>query len=467
MSSQEPGGIQAGSLAIELEPLPPSLTRPIEKVYAFWLAGMSCDGCTISVSGCSDPSLEDLLLGTVPGLPRVILYHPVLNAEAGEEFVHNFELAAQGKLDAPYVIILEGSAVDDSLIDGPGYWVGLGAHPAKPDEDGGTVISVMEWIDRLAPGAAASIAIGTCATWGGIPSAAGNPTGAMGLMDYLGKDYRSAFGLPVINIPGCAPVGDNFSEVVAMVLHFLQGTGPLPEFDELGRPAWQFHHTVHERCVRGGYYEGGVFAKKFGDPECLVELGCWGPVVQCNIVERGAIRHHGGCMNQGGICIGCTMPGFPDKFTPFYKTPPGAMVSTHTSKNVGRVIRALRRLSQDHQNREHLWDDLQDTPSGWALEKHGDPLFGRLADFFYRKMQFYQAVKPGRGEPETKFRDGYEVKNKLVHDEHEKHPPEGEMKWGYARRRAKIERELRSRDAETREHARETVTAGTEGGPPA
>ena len=189
-------GIQAGSLAIELEPLPPSLTRPIEKVYAFWLAGMSCDGCTISVSGCSDPSLEDLLLGTVPGLPRVILYHPVLNAEAGEEFVHNFELAAQGKLDAPYVVILEGSAVDDSLIDGPGYWVGLGAHPAKPGEDGGTVISVMEWIDRMAPGAAAAIAIGTCATWGGIPSAAGNPTGAMGLMDYLGKDYRSAFGLP-------------------------------------------------------------------------------------------------------------------------------------------------------------------------------------------------------------------------------------------------------------------------------
>ncbi|MEO8191274.1 MAG: hypothetical protein ABI682_13110, partial [Acidobacteriota bacterium] len=312
-----------------------------------------------------------------------------------------------------------------------------------------------------------AIAIGTCATWGGIPSAAGNPTGAMGLMDYLGKDYRSAFGLPVINIPGCAPVGDNFSEVVAMVLHFLQGTGPLPEFDELGRPAWLFHHTVHERCVRGGYYEGGVFAKKFGDPECLVELGCWGPVVQCNIVERGAIRHHGGCMNQGGICIGCTMPGFPDKFTPFYKTPPGAMVSTHTSKNVGRVIRALRRLSQDHQNREPLWDNLQDTPSGWALEKHGDPFFGRLADFFYRKMQFNQAVKPGREHPETQFRDGYEVKNKLVHDAREKKPEEGEMRWGYARRRAKIERESRSRDAATRDHARETVTAGTEAGPPA
>ncbi len=439
MAETEMESNQAGGLALELDPLPPSLTRPLEKVYAFWLAGMSCDGCSISVTGASDPSVEDLLLGTIPGVPRVILYHPVLNGEAGEEFIHNFELAAQGKLDAPYVVILEGSAVDDSLIDGAGYWVGLGARPGKPSDDGSKVISVMEWIDRMAPGAAAMIAIGTCATWGGIPAAEGNPTGAMGLMDYLGKDYRSAFGLPVINIPGCAPVGDNFTEVVAMVLHFLQGTGPLPEFDELGRPAWQFHHTVHERCVRGGYYEGGVFAEKYGDPECLVELGCWGPVVQCNIVERGAIRHHGGCMNQGGICIGCTMPGFPDKFTPFYKEPPGATVSTNTSKNVGRVIRFLRRLSQNHQNRETRWDRESDTPSGWALEKHGDPLFGRLADFFYRKMQFHEAIKPGRSIPETKFRDGYEVKNKRLQDE--RNGPAEEMVPGYVRRRAKLERD--------------------------
>src|SRR6476660_9737995 len=79
------------------------------------------------------------------------------------------------------------------------------------------------WLHRRAPGAAATIAIGTCATWGGVPSAEGNPTGAMGLMDFLGKDYRSAFGLPVINIPCCAPQGDNFTETGFAVLLFLQG----------------------------------------------------------------------------------------------------------------------------------------------------------------------------------------------------------------------------------------------------
>jgi hydrogenase small subunit len=424
-----------GGPAVELTSHPTVGAGPLEKVYAFWLAGMSCDGCTISVSGASEPSLEDLLLGTVPGLPRLILYHPVLAVEAGEEFIRNYELAAQGKLDAPYVIILEGSAVDDALIVGDGYWVGLGARPGHAD--GRQVISLMEWVDRLAPGAAAAIAIGTCATWGGIPAAAGNPTGAMGLMDYLGKEYRSAFGLPVINIPGCAPVGDNFTEVVAMLLHFLQGTGPLPEFDELGRPAWQFHHTVHNRCVRGGYYEEGVFAKAYGGPECLVELGCWGPVVQCNIVERGAIRHHGGCMNQGGICIGCTMPGFPDKFTPFYKQPPGSAVSTATSTTSGKPLRFLRSITREHQNRETHWDKLGDIPSGWALQRHKELLFARLVDFFYRKAQFANAVPPGRTLPETQYRDGWEVAAKQQRTE----PEGGELQWGYARRRAKLERE--------------------------
>jgi hydrogenase small subunit len=430
---------QAGGPAVELTSRPAVGAGPLQKVYAFWLAGMSCDGCTISVSGASEPSLEDLLLGNVPGLPRLILYHPVLAVEAGEEFVRNYELAAEGKLDAPYVIILEGSAVDDSLIAGEGYWVGLGARPGH--EDGRQVISVMEWVDRMAPGAAAAVAIGTCATWGGIPAAAGNPTGAMGLMDYLGKDYRSAFGLPVVNIPGCAPVGDNFTEVVAMLLHFLQGTGPLPEFDDLGRPAWQFHHTVHNRCVRGGYYEEGVFAKRYGEPECLVELGCWGPVVQCNIVERGAIRHHGGCMNQGGICIGCTMPGFPDKFSPFYKRPPGSAVSTATSATFGKIIRFLRRITRQHQNRETHWDKVQDVPSGWALQHDTEPLFDRLVDYCYRKVQFSDAVRPGRTIPETRYRDDFEVAPKKQQDASGTKRQEGEMKWGYARRRAKLERE--------------------------
>jgi hydrogenase small subunit len=147
---------------------------------------------------------------------------------------------------------------------------------------------------------------------------------------------------------------------------FLAGIGPLPEFDELGRPAWMFKSTVHRGCVRAGYYEEGKFADKYGQKECLVELGCWGPVVQCNMVSRGALGHNGGCMNTGGICIGCTMPGFPDAFAPFYKRPPGSLLSTTLSRGTGSFVSYLRRFTQKSRNLTPKWQRSGNVPSGWA-----------------------------------------------------------------------------------------------------
>ncbi len=368
---------------------------PLKTVHVYWLAGMSCDGCTIAVSGATNPGIEGLLAGTVPAMPQVILHHPVLAVEAGHEFVHNFHLAWEGKLGAPYVVVIEGSIADERIAARTGgYFSAMGVEKREGFEQPQPVPTA-EWVRRLAPGAAAVIAIGTCATWGGIPSAEGNPTGAMSAMDFLGKDFRSAFGLPVVNIPGCAPQGDNFTETVFAVLLFLQGLGPLPTFDELGRPAWLFSETVHRGCSRAGYYEEGVFAEEYGDPECLVEVGCWGPVVNCNIVKRGAINHMGGCMEAGGVCIACTMPGFPDKFSPFYKTPPGSIVSTTAARGVGYVMRRLRRLSNRHANRECRWDVLGEVPSGWGNVKSQTPQL-RIIEFFYKTWQFWGAKKPGR-----------------------------------------------------------------------
>ena len=81
--------------------------------------------------------------------------------------------------------------------------------------------------------------------------------------------------------------------------------------DEQLRPVWLFEQTVHEGCDRGGHYEQAEFAHEYGSPDCIVKLGCWGPVVQCNVGKRGWINGVGGCPNVGGVCIGCTMPGFP------------------------------------------------------------------------------------------------------------------------------------------------------------
>ncbi|MGI8676866.1 MAG: hypothetical protein ACR2JT_08050 [Nocardioidaceae bacterium] len=365
----------------------PTRFGPLEKVHAFWFAGMSCDGCSVAVTGATLPSVESLLLGAHPGLPRVVLHHPVINVESGPYYLQPAEQAIAGRLDAPYVVILEGSIADEVVAHASGgYWSSTGEEPWGPDGDLRPVTST-EWVARLAPNAAAMIAIGTCATWGGVPSAEGNPTGAMSLMDFLGKDYRSVLGVPVVNVPGCPPIGDKFTETVAAVLYFLQGFGPLPEFDELGRPAWLFGETVHRHCVRGAYYEEGQFAKDFGDPECLVEIGCWGPVVNCNIASRGAIMSVGGCMNAGGACIGCTMPGFPDKFTPFYKRPPGSMASTVVSRMVGSVIRPLRKFSNNNLNREVRWDRQHATPSAFSREKSEPSALAHVNHKFYDALR--------------------------------------------------------------------------------
>src|ERR671933_2668918 len=85
---------------------------PLDVVHVFWLAGMSCDGCSVSVTGATNPSVEDLLSGAIPGLPRAVLHHPVLSVSAGAGFTRPFHQAADGTLGAPYVIVLEGSVPD-------------------------------------------------------------------------------------------------------------------------------------------------------------------------------------------------------------------------------------------------------------------------------------------------------------------------------------------------------------------
>ncbi|MEO5679046.1 MAG: hydrogenase expression protein HypE, partial [Acidimicrobiales bacterium] len=182
----------------------PLALGPLSKVYLIWLGGASCEGCTVSVTGATHPRLEQLMTGVIPGLPRVELIHSLLSTESGTEWIANLLMAERGELDAPYIITWEGSVMDESRA-GTGAWSGLGEDPRT-----GRQIPTSVWLDRLAPGAAAVIAVGTCAAWGGIPAAAGNPTGAMGLTDNLGAGYRSTAGVPVVNIPGCAPLGDNY-----------------------------------------------------------------------------------------------------------------------------------------------------------------------------------------------------------------------------------------------------------------
>ncbi len=328
-----------------------SATRPSvpDAVDVLWItAGLSCDGETVAVTSATQPSIEDLVLGQIPVVPKVRLHNPVLSFENGADFMRIFDEAAAGKLD-PFLLVVEGS-IPNERIKTEGYWAALGFDPVTKQP-----ITTSDWIDRLAPHATAVVAVGTCATYGGIPAMAGNPTGAMGLPDLLGWDWRSKAGIPIVCVPGCPAQPDNMTETLLYLLYQLAGLAPMIPLDRALRPTWLFGTTVHEGCDRGGFYEQGDFAAEYGSKKCVVKLGCWGPVVLCNVAKRGWINGVGGCPNVGGICIGCTMPGFPDKFMPFMEEPPGAKMSTAAVLMYGRAVRALRNFTQASLDKEPVW----------------------------------------------------------------------------------------------------------------
>jgi hydrogenase small subunit len=314
-----------------------------------WItAGLGCDGDTIAMTAATNPSIEDLVLGGLPGIPAIRLHNPCLAYANGEEFMRVFHRAAAGELE-PFILVIEGS-IPNETIKAEGYWAAFGV-----DQATGQPITTCEWIDRLAPRAWAVLAAGTCATYGGIHAMEGNPTGCMGLADYLGWEWRSKAGIPIVCVPGCPVQPDNFMEVLLYLLRQAAGGAPMIPLDEALRPTWLFSQTVHEGCDRGGYYEQGDFAADYGSLKCIVKLGCWGPVVLCNVPKRGWMNGIGGCPNVGGVCIGCTMPGFPDKFMPFMDEPPGSKVSTAASGLYGNVIRTLRTITSKTIDEEPKW----------------------------------------------------------------------------------------------------------------
>src|SRR3954470_19130521 len=279
--------------------------------HVLWITvGLSCEGDSVAMTSATNPSLEDIITGAIPGLPKVVVHNQVIAYEVGQEYIQAWFDAEQGKLD-PFVLVIEGS-LGNEKINGDGYWTGFGVNPST-----GQPITTNEWIDRLAPKAAAVVAVGTCATYGGIPAMKNNPTGAMGVRDYLGWNWKSKNGIPIVNIPGCPAQPDNTTECLLYLVLALGGLAPLPELDEQHRPTWLFGQTVREGCNRGGYAEQGQFAKEYGsDPLCLVKLGCKGPVVKCNVPIRGWQSGYGGCPNVGGICMACNIHGLPAKKNP-------------------------------------------------------------------------------------------------------------------------------------------------------
>ncbi len=255
-----------------------------QRPSVIWLPFQVCTGCTEAITRSHSPSIEGMIFDMVS-----LDYNETLMAAAGhqaEEALHKAMQDNAGK----YLLIIDGSIPLD--LDGAYSCIG-----------GRTNLDLLK---EAAPGAAAIIALGTCAAFGGLPQAKPNPTGAVAIMDVI-KDK------PVVNIPGCPPIPVVITGVLAHYLTF----GSLPELDHLKRPKAFYGETIHDRCYRRPFYDQGKFAKSFDDEGarkgwCLFELGCKGPVTYN---ACATVRWNDGTswpVESGHGCIGCSEPDFWD-----------------------------------------------------------------------------------------------------------------------------------------------------------
>lgn len=247
-----------------------------------WLHFQECTGCTESLLRSDHPTLDKLILEMIS-----LDYHETLMAAAG----HQAEAARKAAMEAnkgKYILVVEGSIPTKE----DGIYCKIGGKTA------------IELLTECAADAAAVIAIGSCASWGGMPSTSPNPTGATPAHEVLGK--------PNVTIPGCPPNPYNF---LTTVVHFLT-FGALPELDELGRPKFAYGRLIHENCERRAHFDAGRFAKQFGDEGhrngyCLYKLGCKGPetYANCPAILFGDAGPGSWPVGTGHPCIGCTEKG--------------------------------------------------------------------------------------------------------------------------------------------------------------
>jgi NiFe hydrogenase small subunit HydA len=211
-------------------------------------------------------------------------YHETLMAAAGKQAEENLERAIE---EGNYILVVEGSI---PLKDG-GVYCKIAGRTAE------------EILKKAAEKAIAIISIGTCAAFGGLPSADPNPTGAVPVSEII-KDK------PIINVPGCPPNPHNFLSTVLYILTFKK----LPPTDKFNRPLFAYGRTIHEHCERRPHFDAGRFVERFGDEGhkkgwCLFKVGCKGPVTYANCCVIKFNDVGAWPVGIGFPCIGCTEKG--------------------------------------------------------------------------------------------------------------------------------------------------------------
>lgn len=263
-----------------------------------WIQGQGCTGCSVSLLNSVDPSIAKVLLDIIS-----LQYHPTIMAAEGNTAMENcYEIAMKYK--GKFSLVVEGAI--PTAADGK-YCIAGELH-----RKGFTIEKTMvDMTKELGSAAGSVIAIGTCATYGGIPAAKGNITGATGVRDFF-KQY--GITTPVVNLPGCPTHPD---WIVGSIAHLL--TKGIPELDYDGRPVLFFGENIHDNCPHLDEYDAGIMSASLSDPKgCRMDLGCKGPEVYADCFKRKWNSGLNWCVDNA-VCIGCVEPGFPDAFSPFYE----------------------------------------------------------------------------------------------------------------------------------------------------
>jgi len=287
----------------------------VRQINVIWIQSGACGGCTMSLL-CSDVSS---LLRTLQGAGVNFLWHPSLSQASGPEALAILRSCASGETP------LDVLCVEGAVLCGPN---GTGRFHLLS----GTGLPMKDWVRRLAERARHVLAVGSCAAYGGIPSAGANPTDACGLQyegeqpgGLLGASWRDPRGLPVINVAGC-PVHPGW--IVETLLALALGDFNADELDQLGRPRFYADQLVHHGCPRNEFYEFKASASKPSDLGCLMEnMGCKATQAHadCNIRLWNV---SGSCLRGGYACINCTAPGFEEPGHEFARTPKIAGIPT-------------------------------------------------------------------------------------------------------------------------------------------
>lgn len=275
--------IMAASMGLPLGAAPKiaeAVTNP-KRPPVIWLSGQECTGCVESLLRSTHPTLEHLILDLIS-----LDYSETLSTAAG----HQAEAALRQSLKdnkGKFILVVEGAIPTKDN----GIYCKVGGRP------------VLDIVREVAPQAAAIVALGSCASWGGLSSTMPNPTGAVGVPEIL-PDKK------VVTIPGCPPNSYNLLSTVLYLVTFKK----LPELDEKGRPKFAYGRLIHENCERRPHFDAGRFAMEFGDEGhrkgwCLYKLGCKGPQTHANCPSQLFGDTGTWPVGAGHPCFGCTEKG--------------------------------------------------------------------------------------------------------------------------------------------------------------